>query len=170
MLGPARRRSSTRSLEIVLRRLLPSVVLRGRRRHQVRARWNASIGVGALQFLRCLPFILALSASDKPRRRAYSCTRESMCARITPAVGSPLFRSLAAERSITLPRAKGPLSVIVTTTLRPFAWLVTRTRLPSGSVLCAAVNAPSCKGRPLAVLVPASNSAMRFRSRRKPIR
>src|SRR6266566_9867011 len=52
--GPVRKISSTRTLEIVLRRLLPSVVLRGRRRHQARARWNASIGVGALQFLRCL--------------------------------------------------------------------------------------------------------------------
>src|SRR5262249_39021770 len=50
--APARRRSSTRTLEIVLQRLLPSVVLRGRRRHQTRARWNA--GVDALHCLRCL--------------------------------------------------------------------------------------------------------------------
>src|SRR5215472_1970138 len=50
--APARRRSSTRTLEIVLQRLLPSVVLRGRRRRQTRARWNA--GVDALHCLRCL--------------------------------------------------------------------------------------------------------------------
>src|SRR6516162_6626004 len=53
MLRPARRRSSTRALEIVLPRLFPSVASRGRRRRQARARWNASIGVGAPQFLRC---------------------------------------------------------------------------------------------------------------------
>src|SRR5262245_62302949 len=29
-------------------------------------------------------------------------------------------------------------------------------RLPKGSVLCAAVNSPSCRARPLAVLVPSS--------------
>ena len=40
------------TLEIVLQRLLPSVVLRGRRRRQTRARWNA--GVDALHCLRCL--------------------------------------------------------------------------------------------------------------------
>ena len=50
--APARRRSSTRTLEIVLQRLLPSVVLWGRRRRQTRARWNA--GVDALHCLRCL--------------------------------------------------------------------------------------------------------------------
>src|SRR5215469_10010773 len=49
---PARRSSSTRTHEIVLQWLLPSVVLRGRRRRQTRARWNA--GVDPLHCLRCL--------------------------------------------------------------------------------------------------------------------
>src|SRR3954463_11451388 len=67
-----------------------------------------------------------------------------------------MARAPAGVRSITRPRTNGPLSVIVTTTLRPLVRLVTRTRLPKGSVLCAAVNAPSWSPRPLDVRVPCS--------------
>ena len=67
-----------------------------------------------------------------------------------------MARAPAGVRSITRPRTNGPLSVIVTTTLRPLVRLVTRTRLPKGSVLCAAVSAPSWSARPLDVRVPCS--------------
>src|SRR5215468_5324248 len=46
----------------------------------------------------------------------------------------------AGVTSITRPRTNGPLSLISTTTDRPFRRLVTRTLVPNGSERCAAVN------------------------------
>jgi hypothetical protein len=55
------------------------------------------------------------------------------------------------ERSITRTPCGGSRSLIVTTTERPVASSVTRTRVPSGSVACAAVIAFSLNVSPLAV-------------------
>ena len=52
------------------------------------------------------------------------------------------------------PPAKGPRSLIVTTTLRPFLTWVTRTRVPKGRLRWAAVRAFMLKRAPLAVLRP----------------
>src|SRR6266404_5400755 len=62
------------------------------------------------------------------------------------------------ERSTTarlLAWALGPRSLILTTTARPLLRSVTRTRVPNGSVRCAAVRACTLKYSPLAVLCPA---------------
>jgi hypothetical protein len=48
----------------------------------------------------------------------------------------------------------GPRSVIVTTTLLPLPRFVTRTRVPNGSVRCAAVSLCVSKRSPLAVARP----------------
>ena len=45
----------------------------------------------------------------------------------------PIWRAAAWLMSITRPREKGPRSLMRTTTLSPFATLVTRTMLPKGS-------------------------------------
>lgn len=58
------------------------------------------------------------------------------------------------DRSIMRPPVYGPLSLILTTTERPLLWLVTRTLVPSGKVLDAAVMAYWLKVSPLAVLRP----------------
>jgi len=49
------------------------------------------------------------------------------------------------------PGTNGPRSLILTTTDRPLARFVTRTRLPRGSVVWAAVSAPPSNVSPLAV-------------------
>ena len=46
----------------------------------------------------------------------------------------------ATDRSIIQPGPNGPLSVISTSTVFPFFLFVTRTTVPNGNVLCAAVN------------------------------
>src|SRR5262249_36113571 len=71
---------------------------------------------------------------------------------------SPLKpRALAAAgvRSMTRPRTNGPRSLIRTTTLRPLLLFVTRTRVPNGSVRCAAVKPLGFARSPLAVRSPA---------------
>lgn len=90
--------------------------------------------------------------------KGYDC-RNRACHRITSRLtaASPLNASARAPanvRSITRPRTNGPLSVIVTTAERPLCLLVTRTLVPNGNDLCAAVRAPSFNRRPLAVRVP----------------
>ena len=60
----------------------------------------------------------------------------------TPLLTIPILRAAFNERSIILPRANGPRSFILTTTVLPLFRLVTLTLLPNGSVLWAAVSLP----------------------------
>src|SRR5213593_3501381 len=66
----------------------------------------------------------------------------------------PSERAAALDTSIIRPHTKGPRSVTRTTTERPLARLVTRTRVPSGNDGCAAVIARASKRSPLAVGLP----------------
>src|SRR5689334_8831637 len=58
------------------------------------------------------------------------------------------------DKSMMRPSTNGPRSLISTSTDFPLARLVTLARLPSGIVLCAAVNFPSSNTSPLAVFLP----------------
>ena len=53
----------------------------------------------------------------------------------------PMTPAAALDKSMMRPAMYGPRSLIVTVTDRPFARCVTRTRVPNGRVLCAAVMA-----------------------------
>src|SRR5688572_17945416 len=66
----------------------------------------------------------------------------------------PIARAPAGVRSITRPRTNGPRSLMRTTTDLLLRRLVTRTRVPNGKVLCAAVSAPEFTRSPLAVRPP----------------
>src|SRR5437870_6583648 len=67
---------------------------------------------------------------------------------------APSRWAAAYERSITRRPANGPRSLMRTSTERPLSKLVTRTRVPSGSVRCAAVSAFMSYASPLAVGLP----------------
>src|SRR5947208_676772 len=67
----------------------------------------------------------------------------------------PMWRAAASDRSAIRPDTKGPRSFTTTSTLRWFSRLVTRTRVPNGSVRCAIVSAAGSNGSPLAVFLPA---------------
>src|SRR6266446_3463268 len=56
------------------------------------------------------------------------------------------------------PRTNGPRSLMRTTTERPFARFVTRTRVPSGNERCAAVKPFASNRSPLAVRLPSKLS------------
>ena len=66
----------------------------------------------------------------------------------------PSSRAAAGVTSIIRPRTKGPRSVIVTATERPFFLFVTSTLVPNGRVRCAAVKAFGFNLSPLAVRLP----------------
>ncbi len=68
-------------------------------------------------------------------------TTRSTRTRTTPRWVIPSLRAAASERSTTLPFAKGPRSLTVTTTERPFSRSVTLSRVPKGAVGCAQVRA-----------------------------
>src|SRR5437868_694550 len=72
----------------------------------------------------------------------------------------PSARAAAGVRSITRPRTKGPRSLMVTTTERPLLRLVTRTLVPNGRLLCAAVYALALAYSPLAVFPPLYTEAI----------
>src|SRR5262249_188114 len=76
------------------------------------------------------------------------------CTRAVPDSTMPSVRAAALDTSIIRPHTKGPRSVTRTTTERPLARLVTRTRAPSGNDGCAAVIARASKRSPLAVGLP----------------
>lgn len=65
----------------------------------------------------------------------------------------PSRRAASRDRSITRPLTKGPRSLIRTITERPVRRTVTRTMVPNGSVLCAAVMAPGLNRSPEAVIL-----------------
>src|SRR6266550_2173732 len=67
----------------------------------------------------------------------------------------PMRRAAASDRSAIRPDTKGPRSFTTTSTLRWFSRLVTRTRVPNGSVRCAIVSAAGSNDSPLAVFLPA---------------
>src|SRR6478752_150756 len=76
-------------------------------------------------------------------------------ARLTGATPAPFMLiapAAADDRSITRPPTYGPRSLMVTTTDWPLRWLVTRTLVPNGSVLWAAVMAFGLKVPPEASL------------------
>src|SRR4051812_6000155 len=66
----------------------------------------------------------------------------------------PTVSAAAFERSITRPWAYGPRSLMRTTTDLPVRSLMTRTLVPNGSVLWAAVRAWVLKVSPFAVRLP----------------
>src|SRR5215218_7155328 len=66
----------------------------------------------------------------------------------------PTASAAAFERSMTRPWAYGPRSLMRTTTDLPVRSLVTRTLVPNGRVLCAAVRALVLNRSPLAVFLP----------------
>src|SRR3954454_24248106 len=66
----------------------------------------------------------------------------------------PTVSAAAFERSITRPWAYGPRSLMRTTTDLPVRSFVTRTLVPNGSVLWAAVGAWVLKVSPFAVRLP----------------
>jgi hypothetical protein len=66
----------------------------------------------------------------------------------------PIAFAAALERSITRPCTNGPRSLIRTTTARPVRPLVTRTLVPNGRLLWAAVSALVLKRSPFAVRRP----------------
>src|SRR5438067_8672886 len=69
----------------------------------------------------------------------------------------PIRRAAASDRSAMRPDTNGPRSFTTTSTLRWFPRLVTRTRVPNGSVRCAMVSALGSNGSPLAVFLPAKS-------------
>src|SRR5437667_241929 len=69
----------------------------------------------------------------------------------------PIRRAAASDRSAMRPDTNGPRSFTTTSTLRWFSRLVTRTRVPNGSVRCAMVSAVGSNGSPLAVFLPAKS-------------
>src|SRR6185437_2020327 len=83
--------------------------------------------------------------------------RISRSASTTPAATIPMRRAAASDRSAIRPGTNGPRSFTTTTTLRWFSRLVTRTRVPNGSVRCAMVSAAGSNGSPLAVFLPAKS-------------
>src|SRR3954454_9267111 len=66
----------------------------------------------------------------------------------------PTASAAAFERSMTRPWAYGPRSLMRTTTELPVCSFVTRSWVPNGSVLCAAVRAFVLNRSPLAVRLP----------------
>ena len=66
----------------------------------------------------------------------------------------PTASAAAFERSITRPWAYGPRSLIRTTTDLPVCSFVTRTWVPKGRVLWAAVRSLVLNRSPLAVFLP----------------
>ena len=66
----------------------------------------------------------------------------------------PTASAAAFERSITRPWAYGPRSLIRTTTDLPVCSFVTRTLVPNGRVLWAAVRSWVLNRSPLAVFLP----------------
>src|SRR5262249_29980097 len=85
------------------------------------------------------------------RGRAHHC-RTLIRTAPTPAPISSSSRAAASERSMSRPRMKGPRSLMRTTTHRPVRQ--TRTRVPKGSMRCAAVMALGLKRSPEAVRWP----------------
>src|SRR6266508_6629960 len=69
----------------------------------------------------------------------------------------PMRRAAASDRSAIRPDTNGPRSFTTTSTLRWLSRLVTRTRVPNGSVRCAMVSAAGSNGSPLAVFLPAKS-------------
>src|SRR5947208_8600720 len=69
----------------------------------------------------------------------------------------PIRRAAASDRSAIRPDTNGPRSFTTTSTLRWFSRLVTRTRVPNGSVRCAMVSAVGSNGSPLVVFLPAKS-------------
>ena len=87
---------------------------------------------------------------DGLRTAALRC--KATCAR--PAWRMPRRSAAASLRSMMSWGLKGPRSLMRTVTSRPLLRLTTRTRLPKGRVLCAAVKAWRSKRSPLAVRRP----------------
>src|SRR5262245_17294351 len=85
-----------------------------------------------------------------------ACQRPSMVilTRATPLAVRPMTWAAALERSMMRPAMKGPRSLMRTSTLRPLAKCVTRTRVPNGNVRCAAVRALGLKRAPEATICP----------------
>lgn len=81
--------------------------------------------------------------------------RMTRSASTTPSATMPMRRAAASDRSAIRPDTNGPRSFTTTSTLRWFSRLVTRTRVPNGSVRCAMVSAVGSNGSPLAVFLPA---------------
>jgi len=69
----------------------------------------------------------------------------------------PMARAAPLLRSIERPLTNGPRSLIRTITDLPLWEFVTRTRVPKGSVRCAAVMAPGLNLSPEAVRCPANS-------------
>ena len=66
----------------------------------------------------------------------------------------PRREAASRDKSITRTRFGGWRSLMVTTTLSPVSCIVTRTRVPSGRLECAAVSKVSLKTSPLLVRRP----------------
>src|SRR5690606_4127499 len=119
-----------------LRAELPGPAHHGPRRRELRRALSAVQGFDGL------------SPNGAPHYSAWITTGA------TPARIRPMRSAAARLRSITRPGVNGPRSLMRTTTERPVAGYSTRTRVPKGSVLCAAVSACMSNGSPLAVRRP----------------
>src|ERR1700693_430101 len=80
--------------------------------------------------------------------------RQRICAQTLPTLARPIACAAPRDRSMSRPRVNGPRSLIVTTVEAPVPGFVTFTRVPNGSVLCAAVTPSGRNGWPLLVCRP----------------
>ena len=94
------------------------------------------------------------SPAGDARRQEWD--RTSYFTRMTPAEVLPMAAKAALERSRQRPPMYGPRSLMRTVTDSPFDRFVTRTLLPIGRVLWAAVIADGLKRSPLAVIWPSA--------------